>query len=865
MKTRAKRAARPAGTKKVAAPEVSDTDVEIPVDVLEESGIAAEAPAEDPEERCISVEAPAKDSSESTTTIDSLAENCREGSTTVEAPPKNCEEGGTTAGAPAKNCEAESGTTAGAPTNSENEIPMCSIAADESAVGENIAAEALVGDRFRPISVSTQESVIVISDDDEADCTLGLGNSVLIIEESYEKSMLEEKRSEEVVLDEELAITFTRSGNVMPHARYDCTAHLFVRSEHDTSTPLENNADVCDQCYCYLCDKPALQCPYWTTVSICHCNAHNKSIFWKSQRDAALAGILTIFDLDLTEIDADLRQGGFLLLTFVHELTIEYNKYLMGTRMARDQFFPCTCVCHRGHMRSSVPCPPCTLYHTDIIIYSYSEVYKKVEEFLKKAEKEKPKSAAVILLGIVKELVFHKEPPLAHQVGDPSSSLRSATPILLRRILANLQKMLVLSGFPNTLCDKFIRFFQSLPLPPHCYCFSNCLNVLPWDDLFLITILLGQNITGHRTRKGKKEFLCEAISVIQARVQKLEDEGNYKHLVRYLKAVRCNDMLPLQRLREKIPFYMCKYGNFPEAAQSLVQLKCASCTVNVKLSVADFALYLKMFRTECCPSGKYLTDQEEWTSLKGNVLKRGVLIKLILRILYVNPPLLESHKCWSTLIQTWCSGPILGPKGQLGPIAYPEPNLDFQRSVMDIAFPILEELRRQTHVNLPQPFSVMPNEAELILIVRAFAQKLLFDPKPPASVLSIILAFGKNTWALRDLLEAITPRNDLVYQFTQKLADELCVQKQTALHAWSLNGSQYICDLIYTFLMHLNMLVRSVGFHMLDILIENFHMLPWSQQVACFLQNKVSSSCIFFTPAERNELKKKIEVCQARR
>lgn len=864
MKTRAKRAALPAGTKKVAASEVSDTDVGVPVDVLEESGIAAEAPVEDSEERFISVEAPAKDSSESTTTIDSLAENCREGGPTAEAPAKNCKEGGPTAGAPAKNCE-EGGTTAGAPTNSENKIPMCSKAADESAEGESIAAEALVGDRFRVVSVSTQESVIIISDDDEADCTLGLGNSVLIVEDSYEKSLVEEKRSEEVVLDEELAITFTRSGNVMPHARYDCTAHLFVRTEHDTSAPLENNANVCDQCYCYLCDKPALQCPYWTTVSICHCNAHNKSIFWKSQRDAALAGILTIFDLDLTEIDADLRQGGFLLLTFVHELTVEYNKYLMGTRMPRDQFFPCTCVCHRGLTRSSVPCPPCTLYHTDIIIYSYTEVYKKVEEFMKKAEKEKPKSAAVILLGIVKELVFHKEPPLAHQIGDPSSSLRSATPILLRRILANLQKMLVLSGFPNTLCDKFIRFFQSLPLPPHCYCFSNCLNVLPWDDLFLITILLGQNITGHRTRKGKKEFLCEAVPVIQARVQKLEEEGNYKHLVRYLKAVRCNDMLPLQRLREKIPFYMCKYGNFPEAAQSLVQLKCASCTMNVKLSVADFALYLKMFRTESCPSGKYLTDQDEWTSLKGNVLKRGVLIKLILRILYVNPALLESPKCWSTLIQTWCSSPVLGPKGQLGPIAYPEPNLDFQRSVMDIAFPILEELRRQTHVNLPQPFSVMPNEAELILIVRAFAQKLLFDPKPPASVLSIMLAFGKNTWALRDLLEAITPRNDLVYQFTQKLADELCIQKQTALQAWLLHGSQYICDLIYTFLMHLNMLVRSVGFHMMDILIDNFNMLPWSQQVADFLQNKVSSSCIFFTPAERNELKKKIEVCQARR
>ncbi|PKU29193.1 hypothetical protein llap_20503 [Limosa lapponica baueri] len=102
-----------------------------------------------------------------------------------------------------------------------------------------------------------EQSIILISDD-EAESTLG--NSVLIVD-PLEKSGLEEKKSEAVVDEEcELMVTFCKQAKVMPHARYDCTIHPFERMECDTCSPLGKNADICNQCYCYVCDKLASEC-----------------------------------------------------------------------------------------------------------------------------------------------------------------------------------------------------------------------------------------------------------------------------------------------------------------------------------------------------------------------------------------------------------------------------------------------------------------------------------------------------------------------------------------------------------------------------------------------------------------------------
>ncbi|KAK2543683.1 hypothetical protein Q9966_002547 [Columba livia] len=377
-----------------------------------------------------------------------------------------------------------------------------------------------------------EQSVILISDD-EAENTLG--SSVLVVD-PLEKSALEEEKSEEVVDEEcELMVTFCKQANVMPHARYDCTIHLFERTECDTCSPLGKNADICDQCYCYICDKLAAECQNWTTSSLCHCNAHNKSKFWKDQRDFALAGVLVMFNLELTDIDADLRHGGSLLIKFIQELSVEYNKYLVGEKIPPTQH---ECICLPKLPAGQ--CNICRSRNTEVV-YKYSGVFALVTRFLNQAEQESPKAAAVMYLGAAKEIALHKDPALSWQNLGHTASLKVAVPCLLQRITTQLQRMLVLCDFPKNLYEKFVNFFQSISLPCHCFGFSNSLNVVPWDDMLLTTVLKGQNITGQRTQKGRKMRLWEAFPVIEARVKKLVDKENYKEVVRYLRAVKCND------------------------------------------------------------------------------------------------------------------------------------------------------------------------------------------------------------------------------------------------------------------------------------------------------------------------------------
>ncbi|OXB81899.1 UNVERIFIED_CONTAM: hypothetical protein H355_015096 [Colinus virginianus] len=389
-----------------------------------------------------------------------------------------------------------------------------------------------------PSEEEKEQDVILISDD-EADNTLG--NSVLIVDPLV-KIALEEK-CEEIVDEEcELMVTFCKQANVMPHARYDCTTHSF---EFISSSPCQN----------------------WTTSSLCHCNAHNKSKFWKDQRDFALAGVLVMFNFELADIDADLRHGGNLLLSFIQELSVEYNKYLVGERIPHGEH-ECFCV-------PKLPPGQCNICRSRNV----EVVYKSWQNL------------------------------------DHTASLKLAVPRLLQRITTQLQQMLVLCDFPKSLYEKFINFFQSITLPCHCFAFSNSLNVVPWDHVLLTTVLKGQNTTGQRTQKGRKTFLWEVLPVIEARVEKLVEKMHYKEVVRYLRAVKCNDTKGLRDLRDKIPFYLCKTGDFLDATHSLLfPINSLACCTACRLTPLQFEIYLKIFKTGSVPAGKDIQDLGLWTT-----------------------------------------------------------------------------------------------------------------------------------------------------------------------------------------------------------------------------------------------------------
>ncbi|KAM9584007.1 uncharacterized protein ACIGJ3_002577 [Trichechus inunguis] len=497
------------------------------------------------------------------------------------------------------------------------------------------------GGTMRPDRDAVLEEPVIWISDDETDTETTFENSVMVIEPSGCRAAgarvrgawaggeapcggapppvaelhLEERASEEAVgEDSDLVVTFCRRGSVMPHARYDCPTRPFERTENESSLPVGLNSETCVQCYCYVCDKLASECPSWTSAPSCHCNAHNKSKYWKDERSRTLAGILVTFNLELVEIDADLRRGGEHLLLFTQELAAAYTRYLKGETPPSSQAC-CACwlrpnvgrcyICRRRR-RNKEP------------VYRYSEIFNLVSSFISQAEKETPKTSAIMLLGAVREIALHKDPALRWENMGTTESLKLAVPLLMARMTQLLQRTLVLGDLPQPLCQKFTRFFQAVPLPPYCFGFTNCLNVAPWDHRLLTTVLRGQNITGPRRRSGKKEFLWEVFAVVRARVERLEGLGQYRELVRYLKAVKCEDSVGLRDLRDKVPFYLCKCGDFTGAAYALLSpVNTLACCTACRLTPAHFESYLKMLWTGGVPAGNDIQDTGHWTVSVG--------------------------------------------------------------------------------------------------------------------------------------------------------------------------------------------------------------------------------------------------------
>uniref|UniRef100_A0A8C3M624 Uncharacterized protein n=1 Tax=Chrysolophus pictus TaxID=9089 RepID=A0A8C3M624_CHRPC len=680
-----------------------------------------------------------------------------------------------------------------------------------------------------PAEEERERDVILISDDED-DSTHG--NSVLIVDPLV-KTALEEKKCEEIVDEEcELVVTFCKQANVMPHARYDCTIHSFERMECETCSPLGKNADFCNQCYCYICDKLASECQNWTTSSLCHCNAHNKSKFWKEQRDFALAGVLVMFNLELTDIDADLRHGGNLLISFIQELSVEYNKYLIGARIAPTEH-ECFCV-------PKLPpgqCGICRSRSTEIV-YKYSGVYALVTRFLNQAERESPKACAVMLLGAAREITLHKDPALSWQNLGHTASLKLAVPCLLQRITTRLQKMLVLCDFPKSLYEKFVNFFQSISLPCHCFAFSNSLNVVPWDHVLLTTVLKGQNTTGQRTQKGRKTFLWEVLPVIEARVEKLVENTNYKEVVRYLRAVKCNDTKGLRDLRDKIPFYLCKTGDFIDATHSLLfPINSLACCTACRLTPLQFEVYLKIFKTGSVPAGKDIQDPGPWVTV-GSPMKDGVLIRQAFKLLYSNLSLYRNPKCWGSFIMIMGSSCFLERNGRLCPLTVKEPPVAFQQGVLVASDGLFQELKAKLNVSFPPGiFSQLHQEACLILAVQAVQQMVICELPYLTSFLEIFLAFGNNFWALRLLLNHLSYDEHILHGVVDLVLRDLNRQKATMLKLWQNLGPQYVGEFVCLFLTCRNRILQSIGVLALDIITENLHVCPWAKHLYNFFHN----------------------------
>lgn len=82
----------------------------------------------------------------------------------------------------------------------------------------------------------------------------------------------------------------------------------------------------------------------------------------------------------------------------------------------------------------------------------------------------------------------------------------------------------------------------------------------------------------------------------------------------------------LRDLRDKIPFYLCKTGDFLDAAHSLLfPVNSLACCTACRLTPFQFEVYLKMFRTGSVPTGKDIQEPAPWiTTGKCNFLLSNI-------------------------------------------------------------------------------------------------------------------------------------------------------------------------------------------------------------------------------------------------
>uniref|UniRef100_A0A673KVV2 Uncharacterized LOC107722968 n=1 Tax=Sinocyclocheilus rhinocerous TaxID=307959 RepID=A0A673KVV2_9TELE len=573
--------------------------------------------------------------------------------------------------------------------------------------------------------------IIILSDedDDEGDFLMTHNDSSVLIVENERNEADVSKHIEE--LDEDLAITYTQTATVLPHARYDCTL-AFCRAEQDVSGPLQDNGKHCDQCFCYICDKLASMCEFWTIPGICHCNAHKHSVYWKAFRDKSLMGFLheLNFTFDPLDMDSDLRRAENSLQKFAGSLAMKYATFLLGFENPNHST-GCRCTCHRN-INSTTPsqtigCKGCYKHHFKLLEYDYTVVSQPIKMFLNEAKKENPKACVVMLLGAIKLFVTHTTPGNIHAANTVSETVS----VLLWRFMTKVWTLLVGFDFSSSFIKQVESFYQKLPLPSNCT-LPKSLSVLPWDDPLLSAVMKGQNITGERQGKGRKhKVLCEPLVVIQARVRKLQQQNKYRELARYLKVD----------------------GDYTGAVCHMLSPMPGAMCLASRLTPQQFRAYLRILTSGHAPDVTQEFDtgnghmvipdplrSTKWSPIEGsNSFKMMEVLKFALRVLDCNSIVFADPETWVYLLSV-VSSSFTTPDGISVGAFYAEPDVTYQTGTRDAASAILEELTMTSHIQIPKTFeSGYPDQARLLLATQALVLRIFHSQLRP--ILNVIISF----------------------------------------------------------------------------------------------------------------------------
>ncbi|XP_054460542.1 uncharacterized protein zgc:112980 isoform X2 [Anoplopoma fimbria] len=585
-------------------------------------------------------------------------------------------------------------------------------------------------------TVDPGEIIILSDDEDDISCS---DQSVLIVE------MEDVKKTDCAVppaaLDEDLVITFSRRAEVLPHARYDCPIHAFTATDCEIGAPVAGNQLMCDQCFCYICDKLASSCQMWCYSGRCHCNSHKRSDFWTNIRNSSLLGGLKAFNLTLSEIDSHLRQAETILQSFKQGLSAQFSSFLKGKTL--DQ-----CGLNQSNQKG--------------LVHDYTPVYEFVSSFLNKADKQDGRAAAIMRLGAAEDFIRHFPASGYFISQSPMANAVEARRLLLQRVVASVQRQMVMTDLTSEFILKLQDFYKKFVFPSELKSMKNSLCVRLWDDVLLVSVLKGQNVSGFRKDKGKKDLLIEQIYIVLLRTELLHRQHRYRELCRYLRVVETDDSRLLQQLQDLIPFFMCMDGSLTGGLHSLFPSVNAPAA---RLTPQLFLFYFRIFKTATAPkvafsqSAQLCFSDATWQPVKDAVpIPHVVLVRFALRVQRCCSAVFIDSQCWTSLLKV---------ANTL--VALPEPSPQFQHEAKDVVNSILHD---GTNIQIPRFFKeVYPDQALLLLVTGALGLRILSGSLSPA--VPVLNTFKDNMWALGWLWDSLSSNPERLTSFLQEISQEM--------------------------------------------------------------------------------------------